>query len=166
MRIQLAIASLIAQAYALTYQFTNPVAGVTWTAGQTATITWIAATPAISNVRSIKIELVAGPANAVTVIAPVADNVQPGTTSIQFPVPANWENKPDYALRITAIGANGEKDENYSARFAVTGGNPNAPAPGAPAPGKENAKPQPASASTVQGSLMAAGAAAVVGLMM
>lgn len=78
---------------------------------------------------SIGIEIVDGDSNNANLVQLISTAIPAKTTSYSYKVPSNLTPKTDYFLRMYAIGANGAKSYNYSARFAIMGGSPTAVIP-------------------------------------
>jgi len=93
------------------YSINNPVAGTTWTAGQSATVSWVPAGVGYETAQH-PVDVLKGDPSALQYVANVG-TVAESDASYTFNVPDTYSSGSDYVVRI------GDK---YSHQFTVAGG--------------------------------------------
>ncbi|ORY99942.1 Ser-Thr-rich glycosyl-phosphatidyl-inositol-anchored membrane family-domain-containing protein [Syncephalastrum racemosum] len=118
-----AIAALAAVASAQTsiLSVTSPLQGTTWTAGSSATITWI--NPSVDTIS--KIVLAHGESTALQQVQVIAENVSAADGSYTWTVPADLAPGTDYALEFGT-----SPDLAYSPQFTIASGSSSGSASG------------------------------------
>ncbi|CAO3640775.1 unnamed protein product [Mucor hiemalis] len=91
-----AVAVAVVSAQSNPVSITSPLTGTIYTAGQTATISWVQ--PQVDVIP--KIVLAKGSPNALQPVATIAENVDATKGSYEWNIPANITAGEDYALEL------------------------------------------------------------------
>lgn len=142
---------LVGVASATDFYITSPYSSVSWKAGETVKITWNVIAGG-SDVSSVQVDLMDGDDNNAKVVMPIASNISPSTTAIDWQVPVDFPKTPTVFVRVRGQGSAGIVDR-YSHRFLIDSSQSPAQAKPAPAPVKSESKVQQQAATTISATL-------------